>query len=32
MGAGIYKKIENNMQRGRANGKGWILEFDKQRR
>jgi hypothetical protein len=28
MGARIYKKIENNMQRGRANGKGWILEFD----
>jgi hypothetical protein len=28
MGARIYKKIENNMQRGSANGKGWILEFD----
>jgi hypothetical protein len=28
MGARIYKKIENNMQRGSANGKGWILEYD----
>lgn len=28
MTARIYKKIENNMQQGRANGKGWILEHD----
>ena len=24
----IYKKIENNMQRGSANGKGWLLEHE----
>lgn len=28
MGVRIYQKIENNMQWGRANGKGWVLEFD----
>ena len=28
MGVKIFKKIENNMQWGRANGKGWLLEHD----
>lgn len=28
MEAKIFRKIENNMQRGRANGTGWILQFD----
>ncbi|KKC24642.1 ETC complex I subunit [Sphingomonas sp. SRS2] len=28
MNVRIYRKIENNMQRGRANGKGWRLEYD----
>jgi hypothetical protein len=28
VGVRIYQKIENNMQNGRANGRGWILEFD----
>lgn len=28
MGVRIFQKIENNMQRGRLNGSGWILEFD----
>jgi hypothetical protein len=28
MGARIFRKIENNMQRGRLNGRGWILAFD----
>jgi len=28
MGVRIYQKIENNMQKGRANGRGWVLEFD----
>jgi hypothetical protein len=28
MGARIFQKIENNMQRGRLNGRGWILQFD----
>jgi hypothetical protein len=28
MGARIFRKIENNMQRGRLNGRGWILAYD----
>jgi hypothetical protein len=28
MGARIFRKIENNMQRGRLNGQGWILAYD----
>jgi hypothetical protein len=24
MGARIFRKIENNVQRGRLNGQGWI--------
>jgi hypothetical protein len=28
MGARVFQKIPNNMQRGRLNGRGWILAFD----
>jgi hypothetical protein len=28
MAVRIYQKIENNMQRGRLNGKGWLLEHE----
>ena len=28
MAVKIYQKIENNMQQGRLNGRGWILEHD----
>ncbi|WP_076072330.1 NADH dehydrogenase ubiquinone Fe-S protein 4 [Sphingomonas montana] len=28
MAATIFQKIENNMQRGRLNGQGWILTFN----
>ena len=28
MKARIYQKVENNMQRGRANGKGWRLDYN----
>ncbi|WP_420138438.1 ETC complex I subunit [Sphingomonas sp.] len=28
MSVRIYQRIENNMQNGRGNGQGWVLEFD----
>jgi hypothetical protein len=28
MGARIFRKVENNMQRGHLNGQGWILAYD----
>lgn len=28
MSARIYRKIENNMQRGKRNSHGWILEHE----
>jgi hypothetical protein len=28
MGARVFRKIENNVQRGRLNGQGWILAYD----
>ncbi|MBW8910651.1 MAG: ETC complex I subunit [Sphingomonas sp.] len=28
MSVRIYRKVENPMQWGRRNGKGWLLEYD----